>query len=153
MQRVKRYKNPRYHYYRRSHQEDRGPTSCDSRTGRFPFPSFPSLTPLHSVFLSRPCSDPPGAALTQQMQSQAGPSLDWFTHPRPTQPTRSSCPGRRPTSDHACFASSPRPRPAAAAAIPAPVRQAPSFLSHRDRRHLSRLGAQAQNQGLGVQRP
>lgn len=62
--------------------------------------------------LARPCPDPTGAALTQQIRSQAGPDLDWTTHPDP--PT--SCPSRRPTSDHCCSASSPGPRPAAAAA-------------------------------------
>lgn len=136
--------------YRRSQQEARGP--------RLPQEWVPAPTALttpphsigfHPVFHSRPHRDPPRAALTQQIRSQARPSLDWPTHPGLPRPAGT---GRLPTSDRTCFASSPGPRPAAAA-IPALVRQAPSSLVRGDRRHQSRFGAQAQSRrslGWGV---
>lgn len=85
------------------------------------------------------------AALTQQIRSQAGPNLDWSIQPRPTRP---SFPGRRPTSDHACSASSPGARPAAAAAIPALARQAPSSPCRGERRHSAALARRRRSRAL-----
>ena len=136
--------------YRSSQQEARGPRIPQEWVPAPAVLTAPTVltTPhsigFHPVFHSRPCRDPPRAALTQQIRSQAGPSLDWPTHPGLPRPAG---PGRLPTSDRTCFSSSPGPRPAAAA-IPALVRQAPSSLFRGDRRHQSRFGAQAQSRRL-----
>ena len=75
---------------KRSHQEDRGPCLLRLADGPVSVPTLPlTHSGFHGVLSSSPGPYPPGAALTQQIQSQAGPPLDWSAQPRLTRP---SCP-------------------------------------------------------------
>lgn len=107
------------YYYRQANTEDPSPGPAPGHS-RLPSSSFSFYPPLS-------CST--RAALTQQIQFQAGSSLTWSTHRWSTRPPCSQPPL---TSDYTHSALSLGGRlPGADAALPALAHQAPSSLSRQ----------------------
>lgn len=138
----KSYTNPRCNYYRQANTEDSSPGPAPGHS-RLPSSSFSFYPPLS-------CST--RAALTQQIQFQAGSSLTWSIHPWST---RSPCSEPPLTSDYTHSALSLGGRLPGAAALPALAHQAPSSLSRQGppaSKLPYRAGAETEACDLGLSR-